>query len=501
MEFYIAYADGKPVDRRNGLFSSNGQYFTDSRGEITLTDIVGTIIVTEVNSVRGFYVDPANRTQTVVVNPDDAQTITFFNTPTQTLKIQKYEADSTTPISGVRFHITDSEGNVIGSSNGDFTTDRNGEIVLTDLIPGTTVIAKETAVPDEYVLDATAHSILIRTGEAQTLTVYNQRRGNLIVQKVDSATGEPLADARFKITTADGGEIPGVAGNGGVYATDRTGQIALNKLLPGAYVLTETQAPEGYVLNPQPQTILLNAGETKTVTVGNAAKGSLVIRKFDAVTRQPLSGAEFKVTTADGAAVPASGGAVSGSGYYVTDASGQITISGLNPAAYIVTEHKAPANYALGSQMEAVVITPDDVQTVSFYDEPFASLTILKRDSVTLDPLSGAEFSVKDSGGETIGTYTTGTDGTATVSGLKPNVSLVVTETRAPAGYVLSAQTQTVRVRAGSPNTVTFEDAPTGTLVIRKFIKGTDNEPLPGAAFKIMDGSGRNIGPDDGVYY
>ena len=151
--------------------------------------------------------------------------------------------------------------------------------------------------------------------------------------------------------------------------------------------------------------------------------------------------------------------------------------------------------------METVAVTADDVQTVSFYDEPFASLTILKRDSVSLAPLSGAEFSVKDSGGETIGTFITGTDGTATVSGLKPNAALVVTETHAPAGYVLSAQPQTVRVRAGSPNTVTFEDAPTGTLVIRKFIAGTDNEPLSGVAFKVMDGSGKNVGPDDGVYY
>ena len=288
VEFYIAYADGKPVDRRNGLFSTNGQYFTDSRGEITLTDIVGTLVVTEVNTVRGFYVDPANRTQTVIVNPEDAQTITFFNSPTQTLTLQKYEDGTTTPISGVGFHITDSQGNVIGSSNGDFTTDRNGQIVLSDLIPGTTIIAQETSVPADYVLDAAPHSILIRTGEAQTLTVYNQRRGSLIINKIDSATGEPLAGARFKITTADGGEVTGYSGatgSNGIFTTDRAGQIALNKLAPGAYIVTETQATDGYVLNAQPQTVVLGAAETKTVTVGNAAKGSLVIRKFDAGRR------------------------------------------------------------------------------------------------------------------------------------------------------------------------------------------------------------------------
>ena len=47
-EFHIAYANGTPVDANNGRISSAGRYVTDSRGEITLTDVTGTIVVTDV---------------------------------------------------------------------------------------------------------------------------------------------------------------------------------------------------------------------------------------------------------------------------------------------------------------------------------------------------------------------------------------------------------------------------------------------------------------------
>ena len=46
-----------------------------------------------------------------------------------------------------------------------------------------------------------------------------------------------------------------------------------------------------------------------------------------------------------------------------------------------------------------------------------------------------------------------------------------------------------------------FDNEPGTTLIIRKFIEGTENEPLSGVAFKVVDGNGGAVGPDDGVYY
>ena len=44
---------------------------------------------------------------------------------------------------GVTFLVTDSSGAVVGPSNGEYITDENGRIVITDLEPGTTVTARE----------------------------------------------------------------------------------------------------------------------------------------------------------------------------------------------------------------------------------------------------------------------------------------------------------------------------------------------------------------------
>ena len=34
-----------------------------------------------------------------------------------------------------------------------------------------------------------------------------------------------------------------------------------------------------------------------------------------------------------------------------------------------------------------------------------------------------------------------------------------------------------------------------------KYVEGTENEPLSGVCFKVVDGSGAAVGPDDGIYY
>ena len=39
------------------------------------------------------------------------------------------------------------------------------------------------------------------------------------------------------------------------------------------------------------------------------------------------------------------------------------------------------------------------------------------------------------------------------------------------------------------------------SLTVRKYIAGTDYEPLSGVAFQITDGSGKALGTDDGIYY
>lgn len=331
----------------------------------------------------------------------------------------------------------------------------------------------------------------------------NAPKGSVLIKKIDSITRAPLSDVRFFITDADG-KLLGNAN--GYFTTDSAGTILLENLDPGLTVIAkEAAAKDGYILDDTPQTVKVKSGETVTLEFRNTAKGALIVQKYDSVTKEPLPGAEFKITTASGELVPDNEGLTSSNGLYVTDAQGQIVLSKLNPGTYVVTETKAPDNYKPDGKPQTVVVGPADTQTLSFYNEPLAVLTILKRDATTLKPLAKAVFSVKYGNGQAVGAnngrYTTDADGVATVTGIEPSATVIVTEETAPTGYIKDATPKTVVVRSGAANTLVFDNEASTTLIIRKFIEGTENEPLSGVAFKVVDGAGAAIGPDDGVYY
>ena len=142
-------------------------------------------------------------------------------------------------------------------------------------------------------------------------------------------------------------------------------------------------------------------------------------------------------------------------------------------------------------------------------------------DSVTGKPVPNTQFTLKYANGEVIGKYTTGKDGTVTVSGLLPGSTVVATETKVPDTHVLNPTPQTIVLKSGK-NTVTsggstsvtppsgntgggnnldFENDPKMTLTIRKYIKGTDREPLAGVCFKVTTGDGAAVGSGDGTFY
>ena len=229
--FRVTTSTGEYVPDEDGYISSNGLYYTDRDGKIQIDGVVGTLVVTETETIPGYTIDPATQTQTVQVNPNDTQTLYFTNTPTTTLVIEKYIEGTTTPLEGVTFLVTDSSGAVVGSGNGEYITDENGRIVITDLEPGTTVTAREVKTLEGYVLDGAPKSIEIKEGEVQTLRFYNQKQGTLVIRKLDKLTGEPLAGVEFELTYAEGGYVDNADGHLsslGLYTTNENGEIRVS---------------------------------------------------------------------------------------------------------------------------------------------------------------------------------------------------------------------------------------------------------------------------------
>ena len=62
---------------------------------------------------------------------------------------------------------------------GVYYTDEAGEIVLDNIEPGTTVTAREIKTVDGFVLNGNPQNILIKEGQVQSLTFWNQRKGEL----------------------------------------------------------------------------------------------------------------------------------------------------------------------------------------------------------------------------------------------------------------------------------------------------------------------------------
>ena len=272
VEFKITYADGSFVPDANGELSSNGIYYTNKSGEIRISGIVGTVVATETKTIPGFTIDEATRTQTVVVNPNDTQTLTFYNKPTTTLILQKYiSGTKNEPLAGVQFLVTDSSGAVVGPNNGYYTTDAAGQIVIEGLTDGMTVTAKEVKSVDGFVLDGTPQSIKIDQSQSpQRLTFWNERQGALIINKLSSLDRKtPLEGVTFKITTATGEFVPdenGKISSNGLYYTDENGQIIL-KGVTGTLVVTEEKSISGYTIdeNTRTQTVVVNPNDTQTL--------------------------------------------------------------------------------------------------------------------------------------------------------------------------------------------------------------------------------------------
>ena len=505
--FQIRYLSGNTSGTGGTVI---GTYRTGQNGSFTATGLpAGVYIIEELSSDGDHVIDTPP--QTVYLSGDDQEVIQvhFGNSPKGSLMVKKVDSITKQPLSDVEFLVTDSKGNVVGDANGKFVTDSTGSFTVSGIDPGTTLIVKEIRAKDGYILDDVPQTAVINAGQTVTLEFRNQPMGSLLIRKVCSVNPSiTLANAEFKVAYSDGTLI---GNSNGVYRSDENGEVRIDGLIPGkSIVVTETKAPAGFLIDAQPQTIVVQAGKTVTVTMKNQPRGKLIIQKRDSLTNQVLPGAQFRITTAAGCEVGLDGvigtATLTSNGIFTTDSQGEIRISNLAPGAYVISEIKAPDNYVMDNPSTNVVIGPNgDTQTVIITNTPKATLTILKRDAVTKKPLANAEFIVRDSEGHAVGPtngiYKTGTDGTVVVSGLEPGATIMVSETKAPSGYILDETPKHIVVKSGISNSLIFDDEPGTTLILQKFIEGTENEPLSGVCFKVTDGSGAAVGPDDGTYY
>ena len=492
------------IEQIDGSYSTTAT--TDGAGRIFLANIpVGSYKVTEVNAPSDVIL--CDIPQTIALGPGETRTVTFFNAMKPSLKIIKRCEVTKDPIPNTKFHIWWASDNTsTGAMNdlGSFYTDDHGEIIFTGdaLKSGWYKVTEEAPASGFAPADEPTQEFYL-AGNENTVKIWENRPlSALVVFKYDEKTGAALQGAEFQIRY-----LGGTSGTGGTvigtYTTSENGSIILTRLKAGTYIVEETKASPFYSIDTPPQTVLLSGKDQDVVTLrfSNQPYGSVLIKKLaDDASKTPLAGATFLVTDDKGTFIGTA------NGEFTTDKSGAIQLPKLPAGTTIVAkEIRPPEGYALDGTPQTITVQAGENAPLTFYNKPLCNLTILKRDALTKKPLAKAEFIVKDSEGKPIGTdngrFVTGSDGTVTITALNPNATIIVSEDKAPIGYIKDETPKTIVVRSGVPNSLTFDNEPSTTLVIHKYIEGTENEPLSGVAFKVVDGSGAAVGPDDGVYY
>ena len=384
VQFKIVYADGSYVDAEGGTLSSTGLYWTDKEGKITLSGISGTVVVTEVETIPGYTIDENSRTQTVVVNPNDTQTLYFYNTPVGGLQIIKSDKDSGKRIAGVKFEIRKMNGEIIGT----YTTDSDGVIYLPEAESGWYTVT-ELEAASGYLLDTTQHRIEVKDGQTATLEITNRKACSILIHKVDANTGDGIYGVTFVIYDSGRNPIMEVT-------TDQDGYAYVDKeLAAGKYYIRELEAADGYILDKQYKTVYVEAGKTSTIEWENTAvTGQIQITKYaaesNAITGQAggvtLKGATFEIVR------ERSGKVVD---YITTDARGVAASKPLPLGRYLIREVSAPAYYQVSAETFDVTLEyAGQIIKLAAYNKP-AELGVTLTKTGIKEVLAGSKMSYR----------------------------------------------------------------------------------------------------------
>lgn len=249
--FQITYSDGSFVD--NGALSSKGLYRTDKNGQIILSGITGTVIVTEVETIKGYRIDDASRSQTIEVRANDTQTLWFYNRPISGILIHKISSVDGKAIPGVTFLLYDSTNAPIAQA----TSDDRGYAYFEDLSAGRYYLRELEN--EGYVRDTQKKTVYVKSGETTEVEWENTPiTGQIQITKRSAdynhtnglPAGTLLEGAVFEITDKAGNVVDTIRSN--------SRGLAVSKQLPlSRYFIREVKAPKHYGISEKELTVYL----------------------------------------------------------------------------------------------------------------------------------------------------------------------------------------------------------------------------------------------------
>lgn len=229
---------------------------TDEKGEATFDNLTfDDYTLIEETPANGYYISDELKKGIVVTidessDPKAGQMMKVVNQRLGSLHLTKVAAEDTNKVlANATFKLyyadattqvtTDGLGQAVGEGEAHtFTTDAEGTLLITNLIPGKYLL-KEISAPDGYHWTEVDTQSTVAPGETTEITIENQlNKGRIQLQKVDQ-DGHNLAGASF--TLSDGNpknDVIKTSGQDGMVSFD----LEANKV----YTITETTNPTGY---------------------------------------------------------------------------------------------------------------------------------------------------------------------------------------------------------------------------------------------------------------
>lgn len=270
----------------------------------------------------------------------------------------------------------------------------------------------------------------------------------------------------------------------GTVTTDENGEVFLSDLPLGSYRIEEVKAPEGFVLNEEPQIVTFTYQDQDTPVIEQEAvftnerqKVEVSVVKKDAETQATVAGAVFGLYAkedilAHGEVIVKADTLI---GKVLSDENGKaVFMNDLPFGRYYIKEEAAPDGYVSSDKVIEVIAEYQGqeipvVELSSEYENKPTKISIKKTDLTTGVELEGAKLTVLDNDGNVVDSWTSVKGEEHLIERLTVGETYTLREELAPYGYLKAEEvTFTVEDTAEIQKVEMKDDVPTGTLIINK---------------------------------
>ena len=332
----------------------------------------------------------------------------------------------------------------------------------------------------DYALTYSAYS----TGAGQQNLDVNAYKSGITVVKIDAETKKPLEGVEFNFKYAN-------AENIGNYKTDKNGKIVVTGLRQGTVIATEVSTLQEYILNTEEQEVVLGYDDNQTLNVENEHKrGNVKVYKVDADNHKiVLGGVRFALYSYEFEKV---------TGYYTTDANGEIFIENLRTGKWALIEEETNKWYNLADSVDIKVEWNETTDTIIENELKKSQVKIVKVDQENHEiKLQDVELEVLDKDGNVLEKLKTDKNGECFTKryAVRDYPELYIRETKTNEKYVLDTEMKKIVLQENEIVNYTFENRKIkGQIEIIKTSEGDSKitgtkagEPMANVSFDIYD--------------